>query len=121
MIPNPEDRKDIVQDIYFKTYKNLSGFRFDAKLSTWIGQIAYTTALNFLEKKKLVLPGRSTKMEEDDQEGLEPLVGIFRPPHIHEPEALVFQKELIAILQEETGKLSPIYKTMIGSYTTRRP
>ena len=56
LVKNPEDRKDLAQDIYLKTYKNLSTFQFQSKLSTWIGQIAYNTCLAYLDKKKLVLP-----------------------------------------------------------------
>ena len=49
-----EDRKDIAQDVYLKAFKNLVGFKFQSKLSTWIAQIAYNTCINFLEKKKLM-------------------------------------------------------------------
>ena len=55
MISNREDRKDISQEVYLKAYKNLSSFRSDAKLSTWIARIAYNTCLNHLEKKKFLL------------------------------------------------------------------
>ena len=57
MIPDQEERKDIAQDIYLKAFHKLAGFKFQSKLSTWIGQIAYNTCLSWLEKKKLVLPG----------------------------------------------------------------
>lgn len=53
MISNREDREDIAQDIYLKTFKKLESFEFHSKLSTWIGQIAYNTCLNYLKKKKL--------------------------------------------------------------------
>jgi RNA polymerase sigma-70 factor (ECF subfamily) len=52
MLPNRADREDISQDIFVKIYRNLSGFRFDAKLSTWAGRIAYNTCLNHLDKSK---------------------------------------------------------------------
>ncbi len=55
MISNAEDRKDIAQDIYLKAFQKLDSFRFQSKLSTWIGQITYNTCLNYLEKKKLIL------------------------------------------------------------------
>jgi RNA polymerase sigma-70 factor (ECF subfamily) len=55
MIPNETDREDLCQDIFVKVYRNLSGFRFDAKLSTWIARIAFTTCLNYIEKKKVPL------------------------------------------------------------------
>ena len=47
-----EDREDICQDIFIKVYEKLDTFRFQAKLGTWIGNIAYNTAVNFLKKSK---------------------------------------------------------------------
>jgi len=35
-----------------KIFQNLSSFRQEAKLSTWIGRIAYNSCLNHLDKKK---------------------------------------------------------------------
>jgi len=55
MISNETDREDLCQDIFVKVYRNLGGFRFDSKLSTWIARIAFTTCLNYIEKKKLPL------------------------------------------------------------------
>ena len=55
MVSNPEDRKDIAQDIYLRAYEGLKDFRFNSKLSTWIGRIAYNTCINYLEKKKPLL------------------------------------------------------------------
>ena len=39
MVRHPADRPDIAQEVYLKVFKNLTGFRFQAKLSTWVGQI----------------------------------------------------------------------------------
>lgn len=55
MVTNRTDREDICQDVFIKVYQNLAGFRFDSKVSTWIARIAFTTCLNYLEKKKLPL------------------------------------------------------------------
>ena len=55
MIRDNEDRKDIAQDVFLKAFNKLSTFKFESKLSTWIGQITYNTCLNYIEKKKLIL------------------------------------------------------------------
>lgn len=55
LIRNQTDREDLAQDIFLKVYDNLSGFQFEAKLSTWIAKIAYNTTLNYLNKKKVPL------------------------------------------------------------------
>jgi RNA polymerase sigma factor (sigma-70 family) len=52
IVKDEDDRKDILQETFIKAYNNLSGFRFQSKLGTWVGRIAYHTALNFIEKKR---------------------------------------------------------------------
>ena len=43
---------DIAQDTFVKVWKNLSSFKGDSKLYTWIYRIATNEALNHLRKKK---------------------------------------------------------------------
>ena len=107
MVENKEDRKDLAQDIYLKAYKNLPGFRFGSKLSTWIAQIAYNTCLDHVRKKKLVL---QDNFDDDDEQQQGNIV------LSQEPKAGIFKKELSAILKAEIEKLSPIHKTLITLY-----
>ena len=121
MIPNAEDRKDIAQDVYLKAFNKLDGFKFQSKLSTWIGQIAYNTCLSWLEKKKLILPG--DLHEENHQENaLETLyhrsanTGGSEGSTSFEAERQISQKELSAILRIEVNSLPPVYQTLITLY-----
>ena len=52
MIYNPNDREDMCQDVFIKVYQNLSSFRFESKVSTWISKIAYNNCINYLNKRK---------------------------------------------------------------------
>ena len=115
MIPNAEDRKDIAQDIYLKTFQKLGAFKFQSKLSTWIGQIAYNTCINYLEKKKLIFPVNNNDDNECDDEALEKLNNKI-DPFSNETENLIFKKELSEILKNEIDNLSPVYKTLITLY-----
>jgi RNA polymerase sigma-70 factor, ECF subfamily len=45
-----EDTEDVVQEVFVTAYRSLSGFRGEAKLSTWLHRIAVTRALNHLER-----------------------------------------------------------------------
>lgn len=113
MISNNEDREDIAQDIYLKTFKKLESFKFQSKLSTWIGQIAYNTCLNYLEKKKLVFLEYNSDNESQD-EALENCS--YKINLNNETEKKLFQKELSEILIIEIEKLQPIYKVLINLY-----
>lgn len=101
MIGNKEDRRDIAQDVYLKAYKNLSSFRSEAKLSTWIARIAYNACLNYLEKKKLLLV--------DNIDFTEKLAG-------NNTAFALDQKESSIIVGAAIEKLPPILKTLITLY-----
>ena len=118
MVRNSADRKDLVQDVYLKAFKSLSGFKFKSKLSTWIGQIAYNTCLHYIQKKELVL---LEKFESDDdliQELTSKLSYLPDSSVINDTEDLLQAKELLSVLQDAVEKLSPLYKTLITLYHT---
>jgi len=108
MVPATGDRQDLVQDIYLKAFKNLAGFKFNARLSTWLGRIAYNTCLHYLEKKKLVfLPDVNEQQDE-------PVNKYLQDNHV---EKELSAKELTDILGSAVKMLSPpIYQTLITLY-----
>ena len=52
MVIDHDVADDIAQDTFVKVWKNLSSFKGDAKLSTWIYRIATNESLTYLRKKK---------------------------------------------------------------------
>jgi RNA polymerase sigma factor (sigma-70 family) len=116
MVKIQSDRKDIVQDVYLKVFRNLAGFKFQSKLSTWIAQIAYNTCLHYIRKKKLVL----IETFKDDEEEI--LNSISQHEHLQNnstqssAEKNLQAKELSSILQFEVEKLSPVFQTLIKLY-----
>ena len=108
MVPASGDRQDLVQDIYLKAFKNLAGFKFNARLSTWLGKIAYNTCLHYLEKKKLVF------LPDGNEQKDEPAGKHLQDNHV---EKGLSAKELTAILGSAVRMLSPpIYQTLITLY-----
>lgn len=116
MINRAEDRKDIAQDVYLKAFKSLPGFRYQSKLSTWIGQISYHTCLSYLEKKKLVLTDHWYDNSEPDEDSNELSGGKSLLSYTNQTEKDIFQRELTEILREEIDLLSPLHKTLITLY-----
>jgi RNA polymerase sigma-70 factor (ECF subfamily) len=49
---NTEDASDFTQEVFLKTYRNLSRFEGRARFSTWLYKIAYNTAINSVTRKK---------------------------------------------------------------------
>jgi len=52
MAMSAEDGEDLVQDVFLKVYGHLGGFRFECKLSTWIGNIAHNAASHHRERRR---------------------------------------------------------------------
>jgi RNA polymerase sigma factor (sigma-70 family) len=50
-----EDAEEVAQDAFVKAYQSLSGFKNEAKFSTWLYRIVYNSAISKIRKKKLEL------------------------------------------------------------------
>jgi RNA polymerase sigma factor (sigma-70 family) len=48
-----EDAEEVAQDTFIKAYRSLSSFQQQAKFTTWLYTIVYTTAMTALRKKRL--------------------------------------------------------------------
>ncbi len=115
MISNAEDRKDIAQDIYLKAYQKLPGFKFQSKLSTWIGQISYNTCIDHLRKKKLLLQG----VFEEEKDTVNNMLNIMNPAQWNfdgPADTLVIGKNISEIVKRKIEKLPALYKTLISLY-----
>ncbi len=52
MLKNEQDAEETLQDCFIKAYNSLSGFKGEAKFSTWFYRIVYNTALTKLSSKR---------------------------------------------------------------------
>jgi RNA polymerase sigma factor (sigma-70 family) len=116
MIRHPADRPDVAQDVYVKVFKNLAGFRQQAKFSTWVGQITYNTCLHYLEKKQLVLIDPAESEPDDAMEE-----GRLAPTPLvagmdYDPETALSDQNLAGILSTAIDQLPPLYRTLISLY-----
>lgn len=112
MIDNIEDREDVIQETYLKCFKGLKNFKFNSKISTWIGKIAYNTSLNFLEKNKIVFFNDLYKEETITENNY------YDINDVEELENSLLNESFFSILKSEINLLPPIYKTLIILYHT---
>lgn len=56
MLGNQQDALDAAQEALLRIYRNLPGYRFEAKVETWAQRIALHTAVDFLRRRKKILP-----------------------------------------------------------------
>ena len=53
VVKNNDDAEDICQETFISVYKNLSKFREESNIYTWIYRIAINKTYDFFEKRKL--------------------------------------------------------------------
>lgn len=115
-IPNEGDRKDIAQDIYLKAFQKLSTFKFQSKLSTWIGQISYNTCIDHLRKKKLLIPSGISVANEEVENDILDAMNSSNGFKGTEADRVVLEKDIAEIMNIEIEKLSPVYRTLVTLY-----
>lgn len=72
---NESDSEDFVQDVFIKVFTHLESFKGNSMFSTWLMKIAYTTAINSVNRKKdttsieddSIIPDHSGSTPEDTQ------------------------------------------------------
>ncbi len=104
MVPNSQGRRSLCQEVFIKVYEHIGSFRGEAKISTWIGRIAYHTCLNHLKKMRLPLFGDISA----ENRSLEN-VGGEEPS----PAAVMEKEDQASRLQAEMDRLAPQQRTLL--------
>jgi RNA polymerase sigma-70 factor (ECF subfamily) len=109
LTPFYEDAEDIVQESLLRAFHNLSQFRGDAKMSTWIQSIVRNTARDWLRRQRgrIVLSLEHIRNDDDESQGFD----ISDPAR--GPEELLAVSELERIMLAEVDKLGENYRGAI--------
>ena len=107
---NPDDAREVVQDAFFKAYRNLSKFREDAKFSTWLTRIALNESLMKLRKQRVHQEVAIADDVHDDSGDSHP---VFDPVEWSaDPEELYSTVEFREILEKSLEKLTPALRVV---------
>lgn len=63
---NDADSEDFVQDVFIKVYTHLATFRSRSSFATWLMRIAYSVAVNCVNRRKEYLPLDDTPLVDGD-------------------------------------------------------
>lgn len=98
-----EEAEDILQDSIIKALRNLHTFRGDSKVGTWLRVIVQNTAREWLRRRgaRIVLPLESSRLDEEDQSGVE--LTDLGP----NPEEWYQRNELAEMVHTELARLTP--------------
>ena len=109
MLPNPEDAKDISQEVFIKAYRYLSKFDNKASFSTWIYRIAVNTCIDEIRKRK----GKETISLDDEIEGAEGSIKNQFADKYVDIERDIIEKEGLESIRQAVNKLSEEHKVVV--------
>jgi RNA polymerase sigma-70 factor (ECF subfamily) len=102
-----EEALDTTQEIFLRVWRGLPGFRGEAKLSTWVFQIAW----NYLRAHRRKM-GRSLQVVGEDMNGAQELVEVAKDSG-PDPERRASASELLDRVQEALVQLPEHYRVVV--------
>jgi RNA polymerase sigma factor (sigma-70 family) len=111
MVGDVEDTRELSQEVFLRVHRQLPQFRFEAALSTWIGQVAFSVAARQLRRKRLPM------VEHDGLFGVDsasdPLAHIDDGSNL---EAAHADADLRRHLASSLAALPPLLRTLVTLY-----
>lgn len=109
MVGHREDAEDLVQDIFVRALRSLSGFRGQSKFYTWLYRIAVNLTINFLKSA-----GARRKLSLDDVDlGIERDRSFVQMVSRRTPASEMTISELQERLNKALQKLSDKHRTVV--------
>ena len=110
VVGNPADAEEVAQEAVLKAFNALSGFRSEAKFSTWLIQITINEARMRLRKDRRHLYESIDEQQEEEE-------GPYRPRDFADwrdiPSEELQRKELRSALQKAMAALGPKYREVL--------
>lgn len=109
MVRHPDDTRDLCQDVFLRVHQCLHQYRHESGLKSWIGRVAYSVALRYLERKRLPL----AEPVGDDEDGISLL---DRESDGFDLEMACADQEIHRLLHVAIASLPPMQRTVITLY-----
>jgi RNA polymerase sigma-70 factor (ECF subfamily) len=102
-----EESEDIIQEVFIKVFRNISSFRGDAGLSTWLHRITVNQSLNLQRSRKRRMSNAHIPLVREEGSEI-PEMGSEKSS----PGAAFDQGELGKVLNAELMKLKPMARAV---------
>lgn len=106
LVRDREVAADLMQETFFKAWKNLRRFDRRKSFKTWLFTIARNTALDFFKKKK-ELPFATARGDDDDDMPLDIVDETALPP------AILERKDIARELEEKLSEIPAGYRSVL--------
>ena len=105
MCGRPEDAEEVAQDTLLKVFENFAQLRDPARVRAWVFRIARNACL-MQRRKSIFAPAHELSLDE-----LAPSAEI--PTGEPQPEAILLDSELRAVLDRVIAELPPVYRAVV--------
>jgi RNA polymerase sigma-70 factor (ECF subfamily) len=110
LLEDPADAPDVVQDVFLKVFRNISSFRGDSSLKTWIYRIAVNEARN---QQRWFGRHRGKEVGFDPAISESLGVGDWLPDPAPGPYEEALDHEVQALVEEGLKRISTTYRTAL--------
>lgn len=110
-----EDALDLTQETFLALYKGLDGFRGDAKLSTWVFQIAKNQRFHWFRRQRARNDAEDQNAPADGSTALDDHQAVAVDPE-RSPEESAQLEEAIRLLREAIGTLPDKMRKCLGHW-----
>jgi len=105
-----QEANDLAQDVFFKVFKSLNNFRFEATFSTWIYRITVNTCKNRLNSLQYRLKKKFIHLNHTEAESNP---GVQIADESSSPEIELGKKEKMKLIKAAINSLPPNKKTVV--------
>lgn len=110
LMADPADANDVVQEVFLKVFRNISSFRGNSSLKTWIYRIAVNEAYN--QRRWFSRHRRKEIGLEVEEEGVKPLQDVLSDPG-RSPYDLAAGRETRALVEEALTHVNPSFRAAV--------
>lgn len=110
MIGDPEEARDVAQEVFVTVFRSIDGFRGDSSLSTWLYRVAVNHCKNRLKYLGRRGAGRTRALDDLGEGVLERAPGTSAPVR---PDDEVSARQMAAVLQRELDALEPDHRALV--------
>jgi RNA polymerase sigma factor (sigma-70 family) len=108
IVRHRQDAEDLCQETFLRVHRYLHQYRFESALNTWIGQIAYSVALRYMERRRIPLidnadDGTEVSLVENLGDGVD-------------IEADSINMDIVGHVHEALERLPPLQRTLMTLY-----
>jgi len=110
MVRHPEDARELCQETFLRVHRQLHQYRHESALKSWIGRVAYSIALRYLEKQHIATVDIGAESGDDDLSPLDTIDDSFDLEEACADEQI--HKRLHAAIQA----LPPVQRMLVSLY-----